>query len=428
MSSRLPLVLFCLFALGCSTGSTVTAPNAEPSALVQADADSTPQPPRADQVVEIIAPLNAVCYRMADGRVHCSGNNRETQIAQAEEGRYVADNRDVPALSDRIHADDLDFHIGNSFGCALDPDGRVRCWGAYLQGVRGDGCDMPGGQQVCDGEEVEGSSWDYKKSVNTVSDVPPAVELAGGWDSTCLRTQAGEVWCWGWNTDGTIGDGTWDAALRPHRVELPAATELHAGAHHYCTVDPERTIWCWGTHLIDDQPNLTERSLRTPKKITRVERLPDGARLRLTEWGACVIRRDGVTSCWGSLELEQGGPVISERPIELEGVHDIEAGNAYTCVITTRRDVTCNTPEATMAGIGALDEEPFERQWRTVELPFDGQPAQLAGSATWVCVLSDLGEVACWGEYADAYGAGDRVPEDGEYVFAAPQKIAFPKQ
>ena len=33
------------------------------------------------------------------------------------------------------------------------------------------------------------------------------VQLATAGDLTCARTDAGEIWCWGDNTSGQLGDG-----------------------------------------------------------------------------------------------------------------------------------------------------------------------------------------------------------------------------
>jgi alpha-tubulin suppressor-like RCC1 family protein len=54
-----------------------------------------------------------------------------------------------------------------------------------------------------------------------VSGLPANTTLAGGEDFTCGLTPAGEVYCWGDNAYGQLGQGTIARELVPTVVNLP---------------------------------------------------------------------------------------------------------------------------------------------------------------------------------------------------------------
>ena len=69
--------------------------------------------------------------------------------------------------------------------------------------------------------------------------------MGGG--HACALGVTGELWCWGDNAAGQLGDGTTDTRQTPAPVAgLVAAQQASAGARHTCAVDANRATWCWG--------------------------------------------------------------------------------------------------------------------------------------------------------------------------------------
>jgi alpha-tubulin suppressor-like RCC1 family protein len=80
---------------------------------------------------------------------------------------------------------------------------------------------------------------------------PPAnsiAELSGGRDFMCARRVNGEVWCWGSNVWGTLGQGGIDSAAHPTpiKVSVPPATKIVSGGRHVCILSDVGDVWCWG--------------------------------------------------------------------------------------------------------------------------------------------------------------------------------------
>lgn len=165
---------------------------------------------------------------------------------------------------------------------------------------------------------------------------------------------------------------------------MPAAVELHGGSEHYCVVDPTRDVWCWGYHRVDIDANPMEREVVPPK---RMGTLPEGGRLDVLRWGACIIDRSNRAQCWGAVS----GFDFDEPPYSLDDVVDIVGGTDYTCMLSFGGALTC---------IEAGEQTPLA-------LPLETPIIRLYGSTTWACALSEAGNVACWGEGVDQLGLGE---------------------
>jgi len=91
--------------------------------------------------------------------------------------------------------------VGSQFACGLDTSARVWCWGS--PGTLGNG--------------TVGVSY-----VPVEVSMPPgmrfiAVEL--GAIAGCALNEADEAYCWGNNSNGSIGDGTTINRYTPVRIE-----------------------------------------------------------------------------------------------------------------------------------------------------------------------------------------------------------------
>ena len=127
------------------------------------------------------------CAVKADGSVACWGDNSEGQLG---DGTLVKKTRPVAVagLSGVVA-----ISTGSAHNCALKADGTVSCWGANSRGQIGDG--------------TAGTA-NNKTAPVAVTGLSGVSALAAGSAYNCALKTDGSAVCWGWNIDGSIGDGT----------------------------------------------------------------------------------------------------------------------------------------------------------------------------------------------------------------------------
>jgi alpha-tubulin suppressor-like RCC1 family protein len=128
--------------------------------------------------------------------------------------------------------------VGGSHTCALKA-GEVYCWGSSNYGELGDGTEIQKNVPV----KVVDKAGVFSNSSVTA--------IAAGGDHTCA-IKAGEVYCWGDNFRGQLGDGTNTSSSKPVKVSDNGTdfsnsnvTAIAAGKEHTCAIKAE-SVYCWG--------------------------------------------------------------------------------------------------------------------------------------------------------------------------------------
>ncbi len=79
---------------------------------------------------------------------------------------------------------------------------------------------------------------------------------------------SGGVKCWGYNSDGQLGDGTTDARSNPTDVqEISDVATISAGGVHTCAVLSSGGVKCWGGDQYDQIGDDTSTGRRTPEAV-----------------------------------------------------------------------------------------------------------------------------------------------------------------
>lgn len=217
--------------------------------------------------------------------------------------------------------------LGSNHGCALTADGAVWCWGDGSYGQLGRG--GFGTSNSGRAERVE---------------LPPAQQIAAGWNNTCALLRDASVWCWGSSFFGVVGDGSLNHADRPVRVTaLSAAAEIAVTHEHACARGADGWIACWGSN-----------SSAGPRVPVSSGRVTDIAHLALGSFVSCALRQNGRVACWGGLDLMGNGVQWWREPTVLSGIEGatrIVIGTSGG-VAPTRARVCALTAEATVRCLG----------------------------------------------------------------------------
>ncbi len=168
------------------------------------------------------------CAIKTDGTLWCWGNNQSGELGIGTLAKKKAPAKVGTAANWSLVAAGF-FHT-----CAKKKDGTLWCWGQNKYGQVGNGAT---GKTVTKPVKVgSASNWD------TIS--------AGGFHNCALKKTTGGLYCWGWNGDGQLGIGNTVDQHKPHMV-VNAGTgyqAVSAGGGHTCGLWSDNNLWCWGAN------------------------------------------------------------------------------------------------------------------------------------------------------------------------------------
>ncbi|MCC6552857.1 MAG: chromosome condensation regulator RCC1 [Polyangiaceae bacterium] len=193
---------------------------------VAAESDPHPTPiPGVGDAVQIAAGANHACAVRRSGKVACWGKNYDGQLGDGTTGTLASAVVDVAGIDDAVKVTG-----GLSYSCALRRGGRVSCWGSN-GGYLGDGTS-------------EGSPTPVE-----VVDLDDATDLAAGASDVCAVRATGEVVCWG--QSGTVVSAPASGVAEPQPIAgISGARHVSVGQNvsdtHACAVRAGETLACWG--------------------------------------------------------------------------------------------------------------------------------------------------------------------------------------
>ncbi len=144
---------------------------------------------------------------------------------------------------------------GSTHGCGLDAEGAAWCWGDDTYGQLGNGT-APGDDSVP--VAVNGG-----RSYNLIS---------AGADSSCA-TADDTIYCWGRNTSGQLGNGTLTDSSIPvpvseTRASLTDIDSISAGGSSACAVaNAADNVYCWGSNTFGQLGNGTTADDSMPRPV-----------------------------------------------------------------------------------------------------------------------------------------------------------------
>jgi alpha-tubulin suppressor-like RCC1 family protein len=187
-------------------------------------------------VTAIAAGGLTACALVTDGTdgksdVECFGQNTNGQL-----GNDLLYSSMPQPVSSVLHGATA-VAVGNTFACAV-VGGTVSCWGDNRHNQLGNPeLDAPGG------------------SVRTLTSTTPipvvnltdVIALVAGGDFACAEDAKGNIWCWGSNDSGQLGNGTiGGSSATPVMVKnLGFPSTLALGQAHGCAFGP-LVASCWG--------------------------------------------------------------------------------------------------------------------------------------------------------------------------------------
>lgn len=166
---------------------------------------------------------------------------------------------------------------------------------------------------------------------------------------------------------------------------------------------------CWGGDSAGQLGDGTFEDSATPVTVPRLA----GARAVSVSDHTCVVLQGGGIECWGGYApdpaTEDGTLVPAPRAIVdgVVGATAVATGVEYSCWLGVRGEVGCWTSGDDDAGGGPWHL--LRQGWEA--WPKRAKPTAIAGGSGHICVLQADGRVACWGENSSGQ-LGDGTKED----------------
>jgi len=168
--------------------------------------------------------------------------------------------------------------------------------------------------------------------------------IAAGWRHTCAL-KSGQVYCWGYNGDGRLGDGTTTDRITPTLVADGAmgnsgVTAVAAGWAYTCALKGGQ-VYCWGYNGNGRLGDGTTTDRNTPTLVADGEMGNSGVTaIAAAEGGHTCALKGGQVYCWGRNgkgQLGDGTTTDRNTPVAVtnmgSGVTAIAAGSFHTCAL-----------------------------------------------------------------------------------------------
>jgi alpha-tubulin suppressor-like RCC1 family protein len=225
--------------------------------------------------------------------------------------------------------------------------------------------------------------------------------------TTCAVKSDGTLWCWGYNGDGQLGDGTKSTRYTPARVGLlDTWASVDVGGRHSCGVRQDGTAWCWG---YNSNGQLGDGTVVAKTVPVQVGSDTDWVALSAGTSSTCGRRSDQSLWCWGlgtSGQLGDKTATSSSVPVEVAGGAawaSVSVGEVHTCGVQVGGTGWCwgNGGYGRLGYATVLDPDTGLR------VPDPREPNEMSpGTTNWVtigagdthtCGVRSDGTLWCWG-------------------------------
>lgn len=199
-------------------------------------------------------------------------DNVEKTFFDVDEVRFVAGRQDTYGVIDAGGRVWIPWTLDDVMGMSRDDvplriplPGPAR----YLDLDRGRGCAVVQTDDGLPAARGRVHCWEMATGGLQRIDLPLASRVTVGSGHACALTVGGEIWCWGNNHRGELGQGDFEVRDAPQRVVLPEAMVDLAATHHGTCAVSERHTYCWG----EVEPAYEGRRAR-PERLRKNPRMP----------------------------------------------------------------------------------------------------------------------------------------------------------
>jgi len=337
------------------------------------------------------------------GKLYIWGGNGYGQLG---DGTTISDNIPIDLTGElnlELNEKVIDVELGNYFSMAITSNGRIFTWGQNSYGQLGNGNNADSLVPI----ELPQSSFDSEMITSIV-----AFEY-----SSAAYTSTGQLFTWGNNQQGQLGDGTKTSTNVPIEITSNFAlnvdekiTKFSFGGYHAVAITSDGRLFTWG---IDNTGQLGNGSTSSGEVLVPTpidSTVFGGDTITDISTGFChneAVSSSGKLYTWGCNNLGQlgdGTTTIIYEPVEIpassfggELIVNVDAGPYQSFAITASGNTYgWGTNTNAQLGIGTRTDTPTPE----IISSFEDSKDIITIAAGWygTLAISSEGELFRWGK------------------------------
>ncbi len=281
-----------------------------------------------------------------------------------------------------LHFAFTSMSAGIGHTCGVTTSDAALCWGRNDVGQLGDTTNM-----------------DRTTPFPVFGGLSFASTTARGFHTCGVETGTGDGYCWGFGTDGQLGDGNTNDSSSPLQVTGGHTfANMSAGIRLTCGVTTGSAAYCWG---LDNRGQLGNGSPLSPSAspVLVSGGLSFASVNASNRWACGVETITNDAYCWGRNEAGQLGNstlVDSSMPVAVSGGKkfvSLTSGATHTCGLEVGGDVYCWG----FNDVGQLGDGTMTTSSTPVKVSTALTFASVSSRNKQNCAVTATGAAHCWG-------------------------------
>ena len=220
-----------------------------------------------------------------DGTLWCWGSNTNGGLG---DNTIVKKSSPVQTIAFGINWKQVS--CGYAYTACIKTDGTLWCWGLNSSGQLGDN-----------------SATKRSSPVQTIALGKNWKQVACGGSNTAAIKTDGTLWCWGYNTFGSLGDNTNTNRSSPIQTITYGTNwkSVSCGVYHTAAIKTDGTLWTWGYNFYGELGDNT-----TTQRTSPVQTITFDTNWKQVSCGngvTAAIKTDGTLWSWGNNDNGQLG-------------------------------------------------------------------------------------------------------------------------